>query len=263
LAAATTVKRRYDAPPAPSPTRSLGAVNRRDTRPAAKRPKSELDQRLLVGRPVQAKDTIAKIMAAPVAYSNQVVVPAGMYRLTRSPNDRVDGPRIYEVIESRFEPRSLQLMSHDSTELELEPRLAERLDVLTQDQRESKVAILTLLVEGDGTCVLVKAEILQQTRYRVKKGFKNNPDIDYETLVVSSEETRPAAGNAVEWQKVGRWLPMYNAYKIRLNAYKQMIKDAELVQIGRQMNALFQESMQSALRAGQQQLQLQRQISGR
>ena len=66
------------------------------------------------------------------------------------------------------------------------------------------------------------------------------------------------AGDEVEWQKVGRWLPLYNEYRARFNAYKRRLKDVELAQIGAQMNVLFQQSMQNVAKGLQEQQVRQR-----
>src|SRR5262249_10334011 len=146
----------------------------------------------------------------------------------------------------RKEPRSpLELTSYATTDLELEPKLAEHMDGLGHDQLTG-LAILTLWVTRNGNCALVKVEILEDYKTRVKKvGYSLQGDIEYTTLLVTAEGAKPGKGNDLEWEKVGRMNSVAKAWKGQVNAYKMRIKDVELNQVAAQMNAVFQESMQS------------------
>jgi tRNA A-37 threonylcarbamoyl transferase component Bud32 len=55
--------------------------------------------------PVRVKVTLEKILSAPEAHANKVVIPIGMFELARSRDDRPDGPRKYAVTELRCESR--------------------------------------------------------------------------------------------------------------------------------------------------------------
>src|SRR5262249_27963078 len=151
------------------------------------------------------------------------VVPAGMYHLALSPADRTSGPRrclVTEVTDRKLESRrhggAAGTSSSFSTYLDLEPRLAELLDRFAPVQREG-AAILTVWVTRSGACALVKVEILQRTKYGVKPGFKHQPDIDYETLLLTPEGSRPVVADDDEWEQVGRMLSFANEYKRRFN----------------------------------------------
>ncbi len=151
-----------------------------------------------------------------------------------------------------------------STEREVEPELAECLDGLDSSQREGKgVSILTVWFPSGGTCCLVKIEILQKTAYGVKRGFKHQPDIEYETLSVTSEGAKFAKGDDLEWEKVGRMHLFAKQYKNWFNGLKRQAQNAEQDRMIAQMTVMYQQSMQSVLAAEQQRLRLQRQVGGR
>jgi hypothetical protein len=241
-----------DAHLAPPTRGSPAAVFSGDAQPAAIAfTTGTFDPALLVRKPVRAKVTLEKVLATPGSYANQVVVPTGMYHLARSLADRPGGPRKSVVtertIESRAADGALEMRSSFSTELELEPRLAERLDGLDPAQREDKVAILTLWVTGAGACGLVKVEILEKTTHRVKKGYLAQPDINYETLLVTPVGSRLGKGDDGDWEQVGRMISFANEYKRRFKAHTRMVKDAEKDQITAQMNVMFGEMMRNAL----------------
>ena len=169
-------------------------------KPLLSRPREQrFDTSLLKGNPVHHTVSLDKLLAAPRSYLNQIVVLAGLFQVARSQHDRTDGTRKCSVTEWKFEPGRTggpPLMSPSlSTEMDVEPKLAECLDGLDPGQREGKgVSILTLWVPSSGVCCLVKIEILQKTAYGVKRGFKHQPDIEYETLSVTSEGAKIAKG---------------------------------------------------------------------
>src|SRR5262249_40223494 len=150
-------------------------------------------------------------------------VPAGMYHLARSRADRPGGSRrcsVTEVTDRKLDTRrsgdASESSSAFSTVLELEPRLAEHLDGLSPGQREGKgVAILTVWVTRTGVCALVQVEILQRTAFGVKTGYKHQPDVDYETLLVTPQGSRSTIAADDEWEQVGRMLSFANDYKRR------------------------------------------------
>ena len=226
---------------------------------------SQFDPTVLARKPVKEKGTLKKILDASRFYSNQVVVPDGMYLLARSQTDRADGPRKYLVTERKIEEKknnTLGMSSSPSTDLAVEPKLAERLDQLEADLWKDKMSILTLWFTRDGAGLLVKVEILEKATPRVKRvGYSVQADIEYETLLVTTEETRPFTANDAEWEQVGRMHSYAKAYKSRFKAYKQMVSNAQMNMIQTQMNGLFQNMMQSALIEDQKRLQLQRQLT--
>src|SRR5262249_12548245 len=136
-------------------------------------------------RPVPAKDPLKRILDRPEYYAGQVLVPFGMYHLERSPADRPKGPRRIRVVEQSIERKEhrgpLELISHATTDLEVEPKLAESLGRLSRDELKG-LALLTVWVTTGGNCGLVKAEILQSYKTRVKKvGYALQGDIEYAT----------------------------------------------------------------------------------
>ncbi len=60
----------------------------------------------LARRPVRVKEKLDRIIASPRSHPDQLVIPAGMYEVTRSRYDRPDGPRKYAATERRFESES-------------------------------------------------------------------------------------------------------------------------------------------------------------
>jgi hypothetical protein len=212
-------------------------------------------------RPVRAKVTLAKILASPQFSSGQIVEPAGMYHIGASLAS-TSGPRMYRVTELTVESGrgggAPKISPTGSTELEAEPRLADRLDGLDLDRRPDHVAILTVWVPDSGAPRLVKVEILEKTIYGVKKGYKHIPYIEYQTLALTPVESRHVKGDDIEWEKLERWLHFANLYKNRFNAAKKKMKDLEADRLGAQMNSMFGQIMKGVMAQEQQRLQRER-----
>jgi hypothetical protein len=185
----------------------------------------------LLKRPVRAKVALEMILAAPGSHSNRVVVPAGMYHLGPPRPDRPGGLwkcSVTEVNEPEFRSRRNDRPKVDSsfsTDLTLEPSLAEHLNKVVQKEQE-KLAILSVWVTHSGACVLVKVEILERVICGVKRGYKHQPDIDYETRVVTPEGGKVVKGNDEEWEQVGRLRSLANEYKQRFRAYVEKLRHA-------------------------------------
>ncbi|HZW30102.1 MAG TPA: protein kinase, partial [Isosphaeraceae bacterium] len=252
--------------PSPPSDRALLAMASPAARPVAKAAAwSRLDLARL-DRPVRAKVTLAKILASPQSYSGRLVEPAGMYHLTPSRASQTAGARIYTVTELTVESGRgglAKISPTASSELEAEPRLADRLDTLDLVHRDDHVAILTVWVTGDGDTRLVKAEILEKTTYGVKPGYKHIPYVEYQTLAVTPVESRRLKGDGIEWEKLERLLHFANLYKNRFNAAKKKMKDIETDRIGAQMNSMFGQMMKDVMALEQQRQQLQRRLMGR
>jgi len=240
-------------PPPPPPKRAPALAARGKARPAAARYTAHpFDPALLVRKPIRDKASLAKILAAPHSYSGQLVVPTGMYCLARSPNDRPGGPRKYQVSERKIESNghqgALQMNSPYSTDLELDPRLAEHLEGLDPAQRKDKVAILTLWVTTGGDCVLVQVEILEKAIPRIKKvGYTVQADIEYQTHLVTPERSSLGKGIDTDWEVVGRMISFAHHYKHQFRAMKRMFQAKEQDQMTFQMNKAFGQMMQNAL----------------
>ena len=243
-------------------------VNRKKVEPA---PTTFADHRfdlaLLEQKPVSAKVTLEKILAAPRSYSNQTVIPTGMYNLAPSHADRPGGLRQWLATERKIGSKkvggSLELNSSPSKELELEPQLAARFDDLAADQWRDKMAILTLWITKDGACGLVKAEILEKaTPYIRKVGYTHKGDIEYETLQVTPQGTRTTRGNKELWEQVGRMNSFATHYRDQVKAYNRLLHDKEQNILSAQMNSMFGDMMRNAAAAELQQRQLQQRLTG-
>jgi hypothetical protein len=223
---------------------------------------------LLEQKPIHAKVTLEKVLSSPGSYSNQLVIPVGMYNLAPSHADRPGGVRKWLATErkigSKRESTALELTLSPSNELELEPRLATRLNELAPRQWKDKMAIVTLWITHDGVCGLVKAEILEKcVPYIRKVGYAHKGAIEYETLQVTPEGMKPAKGNDELWEQVGRMNTFANHFRNQVRGYQRMLNDREQTKLSNQMNAMFGEMMRNAAAQELQQRQLQRAISGR
>ncbi len=244
---------------------AAGAKAKAIAAPVARTP---FDTSLLKGNLTHRTVSLDRLLAAPRSYANEIVVLAGLFHVKDSQHGLTDGTRKCSVTEWKFEPGRNggppQMSPSISTEMEVEPKLAECLDGLDSSQREGKgVSILTVWIPSGGACCLVKIEILQKTAYGVKRGFKHQPDIEYETLSVTSEGAKFAKGDDLEWEKVGRMHLFAKQYKNWFNGLKRQAQNAEQDRMIAQMGVMFQQSMQSVLAAEQQRLRLQRQVGGR
>src|SRR5262249_51964563 len=156
-----------------------------------------------------AKATLEKIVQAPQSYPDRVVVPLGMYHLALSNSGPAGNPRMCSVTERRLQrvrvAPGYEVQSGSTTTVELEPRLAERRDGVRPDQLEGKGgAIGTLWVWREGKCGLVGVEILQDTRFGIRTGYKREPDVDYQTLLVTPEGSEPKKGTDGDWEQLER-----------------------------------------------------------
>ena len=78
-----------------------------------------------------------------------------------------------------------------SSILEVEPKLASRLDDLEIDKWKDRVSLLTLWFTSSGNCGLVKVEILQKAVPSIRKvGYTHKGFVDYETLLVTGEGSK-------------------------------------------------------------------------
>jgi hypothetical protein len=198
----------------------------------------------------------------PESYADQVVVPEGMYHLARSRADSSGAPGKYSVTERKLERKRrhgpLSWISAFSTDLEVEPRLAENLDRLALGQRENHLAILTVWVTKEQVCKLVKVEILENLYPRFKTGFLNQADVQYVTLTVTPGKSERGEVDDAEWQRLDRLLLLANDYRDRLNAQRNMLRSLKANQVQRVMNDLWGQTMRDVFTAAQQQQMRQR-----
>ena len=261
-------ERDHPSPPSIGPLVAENAAESKAKAVAAPIARKPFDTSLLKGISGHRTVSLDKLLASPRSYLNQIVVLAGLFQVANSRHDRSDGTWKCSVTEWKFEAGRNggppKMSPSLSTEMEVEPKLAECLEGLDPGQREGKgVSILTLYVPSSGVCCLVKIEILHKTTYGVKKGFKHQPDIEYETLSVTSEGAKFVKGDDLEWEKVGRMHLFAKQYKNWFNGLKRQAQNAEQDRMVAQMGVMFQQSMQSVLAAEQQRLRLQQQVSGR
>jgi len=220
----------------------------------------------LARRPVKVKEKLDKVLASSRSHAAKVIIPAGMYELTRSQNDRRDGPRKYVFTERRFESPSnrpsakFYLISGATSEMEVESRLAAQLELLNPTQLDKKPAILTVGVTESGDCGLVSLAILQNSYPRLRGGMV--PDIVYETLDVTGDSSKPAIGDDRDWENE-RVFKLAKYSKGLARAYKQMWENMQMSQAQAQMGSIWANVMREAAAQGAAQRALQRSVGGR
>jgi len=248
----------------PAAATSPGAVAANEAKPARYPEPNRFDFEPLVRKPVRVvkvKETLDKILGSPQPHSNKVVIPAGMYELARSRNDRSDGPRKYAVTELRFELRArtgkFDLVSGAARDLTLEPRLAEHLDALKSEQLEQKPAILSVGVTEAGYCGLVAAAILQETYPRLRSG--RVPDMEYWTLTVGPDGVKRVKADDKDWE-TERMHKLARYYKGYLRAQVQMWENLQMSQVQAQMSSIWSNVMREAAVQDAQQRALQQRL---
>jgi hypothetical protein len=211
---------------------------------------------------VPVKVPLKKLVEMPESHADQVVVPEGMYHLARSRANSSSAPRQISVTERKLERSRrhgpLAWNSGFSTDLEVDPRLAENLDRLDLGQRENNLAILTVWVTKDQVCKVVKVEILENLYPRFKSGYLNQADVQYVTLTVTPAKSERGEVDDSEWQRLDRLLLLANDYRDRLNAQRNMLRTLKANQVQRVMNDLWGQTMRDVFTAAQQQQMRQR-----
>ena len=220
----------------------------------------------LTKRPRQLDYPIEKIVERKASYRDEIVIPGGMYFLTRSHADNPTGARKYHVTECVLKeegPRKkLNMTSIRSRELEFEPMLAMQLD-RHWDSLEGKVAILTLWMTGSGEPGIVRAQILQKFTPKLKPGYgPGQADIDYDVFFVSPEESKLTKGEDSDWQRVGRLNMLYVHYKGLIAAYKRKLQTLDMVGLSAAMNNMYAGMMKGMAADARAQAARQQAISG-
>ena len=188
-----------------------------------------------------------------------------MYNLAPLQADGTAGPRKWIATErkvgSKKDSSELEMSLAPSSILEVEPKLASRLDDLEIDKWKDRVSLLTLWFTSSGNCGLVKVEILQKAVPSIRKvGYTHKGFVDYETLLVTGEGSSLAKGDVEQWEKVGRMNSVANHFKHKVKAYNRMLQDKEQNMLSIQMNSMFADMMCNAAVAEQQQRQLQQRL---
>ncbi len=208
-----------------------------------------------------------KILATAQAYRNEIVIPAGMYCLTRARADHQAGQREFVVTECSLKERgpkkTLHMVSVWSAQMEFEPGLAAELDRHWRNL-EGRVAILKLWTNNSGKSGIVAAEILQKFNPRLKPGFgPGQADIDYEVLFVNPDGSKPAKAEDSDWQRVGRLNQLYLHHKHLVAAYRRKLQTADMAGLQNQMNNLYAAMMKGMAAEAKQERALERGITGK
>ena len=245
----------------------MAAVTERTAKPLLTRPaRIQFDSSLLKLKPKRAGYPLEKLRAEPQSYVGQIVVPSGMYHLARSPNDRPGGPRKLLVNRLQIEERTnkpLNMSSSAGTEVDVEPRVAERVDQIGLGNWTEKVAILSIWFGKDAP-LLVKIEILDSHKTGFKRAtFNPEGDVDYFTWVVTPEKAELGKGDDADWETPGRMLHFANLYKKRVRAFNRLNQDRQMLQLQSVMSDMWGSMMQGAAADAARQQALQRAVGGR
>jgi serine/threonine-protein kinase len=224
------------------------------------------DTAQLARKPTKGRYGLAKLVGEAKAHSNQIVIPSGMYLLTRPHTDRASGARKLwatgRTIQSK-RGNTVGMTSATGIELEVDPGLADRLASLADDQLIDKMAIVSVWFPSGAAPELVKAEILQRYVTGFRKGFGPRGDVDYETLVVTPQGSTVAKADDEDWEQPERMLHFANVYKNRVAAYKNMLRTNEQLQLQSIMGNLWGQMMRDAAAEAARQGALQRAVGGR
>jgi hypothetical protein len=230
--------------------------------------KNAFDTEKLTLRPVK-RYSLTRILKAPEEFADKLVVPTGMFHLSPSPDDNLNGQRKYRAVERRMESRPnpknpLGLISLSSAELEIEPRVADRLDVMDAKIRADNMSIMTLWFTTDGNPMIVKVDILRDFRLGLKKAtYYPEGDIDYLTLRVSPDGEVEAKADDEEWEHPDRMLHFSRVYNARVSVYKKRLQANEQARLSSAMGSLYQGMLRGAAANELQQQMLRRGVGGR
>ncbi len=217
-------------------------------------------------RPRQPEYSAGKNLAKAKSLGERFVIPAGMYRLRHSPQDNRAGARKYTVIECSVQEkgRALALTEHGSSDFEVEPRLATKLDRLPGRFLAQSVAILTLWIDNSGQCGVVCAELLEKCEPRLKPGFGiGQADVDYRVRFLSPEEDKTGKAPDEDWQKVGRMNHFYTHWKHHVDGLRKRQQTATMAALTNTMGGMYANAMKGAAADAAAQGARQSAISGR
>jgi serine/threonine protein kinase len=204
----------------------------------------------------QPEYSAGKNIAKAKAFGEEFVIPAGMYRLRHSNEDNHAGPRKYLVIECSVQEKRgpkgvvLELTEHGSSDFEVEPQLATKLDRLPRRLLGQSVAILTLWIDSNGNCGVVCAELLEKCEPRLKPGFGiGQADVDYHVRFLSPEEDKTGKAPDEEWQRVGRMNHFYTHWKHHVDGLKKRQQTANMAALSNVMGNMYSNAMKGAAAA--------------
>jgi serine/threonine protein kinase len=251
-----TPKEEKDLPkPSPQPPRPTGVFANH-----------KFDVARLSNRPTHGKYPVGKIIASPGSYGDEVMVPSGMYGLSRSKSDNPSGPRKFRITEWRVKQSGNKFVREHggSSDMELEPRLAANLDGLQKELWEDKLAILTMWITSSRECAIVRVEILQKFELRKKSGFLGGQaDIDYWTRIVTPDQTHDVdKADDAPWQEVGRMNRFYQHYKNLVNMMRKNVQTKEMLNQTAFMNRAYGDMMKGAAAEAAAQRGLQQRLTG-
>jgi hypothetical protein len=198
----------------------------------------------------------------------EILNPGGMYLLARANSDNPFGTRKFRVTECALDEvgsrRVLELVPKASSEVEVEPRLASRLDQLDPRFLHKSVAILTLLIDSSGDCGIVRAELLEKCEPRLKPGFGiGQADVEYYAMAVSPDEQSSNKSPDELWQKVGRMNHFFSHWKHRVDAMKRLQETLSMARLTNVMGSMYSDAMKGAANDAAMQRALQRGVGGR
>ncbi len=256
-----------DPPPPAEPTPLAKAKRAHPPAPKGVFAAQNFDAARLPRRPRQLEEPLMKTLEKSRSYREEVVVPGGMYCLTRSRADHRSGPRKFIVTECELKeqgPRkTLHLVSTASKELEFEPHLASQLDS-EWSAIERRMAILTLWFTSSGDYGVVRAEILQKFTPRLKPGYGvGQADIDYEVFFVTPDGSKAAKAEDSDWQKVGRLNKLYQHHKGMVNSIRKKLQNHDMLALSSQMNNMYAGMLKGIAIDATAQGAMQRAISGK
>jgi hypothetical protein len=191
-----------------------------------------------------------------------------MYLLARANSDNPFGTRKYLVTECALDEvgsrKVLELVPKASAELEVEPRLATKLDALDPEFLHKSVAVLTLLIGSSGDLGIVRAELLERCKPRLKTGFMGGQaDVDYYAMAVSADEQSSGKVPDEVWQRVGRMNHFYDHWKHRVEGMRRMKQTMDMAALQNVMGNLYNGAMKGAAADAAMQRALQRGVGGR
>src|SRR5262249_2175268 len=128
----------------------------------------------------------------------------------------------------------------------------------------NSVAILTLFVNNSGECGLIRAELLEETIPRLKKGYGfGQPDVDYKVLMVNVDGAKSIVARDEDWQRVGRMSLFFVHWKHRVDGMNRMRQTVDMNRLTSAMGSLYADAMKGVAAAAAAERGRQSAISGR
>jgi serine/threonine protein kinase len=259
-------------PGSPGPEKSqqpaLAAVMPREAKPVRVAPtnRTMFNPENFKGK-TEKKWPLTKILSTPKEYAERLVVPTGIFNLAPAPNDDLNGQRIYLVFQRQMrqeQNNSLGMSSAQAVELEVEPILAAKLDVLGSKKLAETVSILTLWFTAEGHPLIVQVDVLQKYEFGLKKAtFYPEGDINYFIVRLSSVSEAQGKAEDGDWETKERMLHFARLYRYKVSLFKKMLQQGEQRQLNAVMGSLYQGMLKSAAANEAQQSTLRRGVGGK